>query len=188
VRLVRDAGIGGGQPSKAKTVESEVGDHDGQDQTQHQDGFAVGFQPRRPRNKATIEAVEHCQCDGHLDAILEGRKGPAEGFGPDERLVVADGQQLHLADQQRHEAQEDHRVHQPGAPFTLHHALLQEAVDQHAAQPLAGPIPAHQRLQGDHDGQLAPAQPDEPGHAQQHEQADANRTHSRSPIFGLHCR
>ena len=82
---------------------------------------------------------------------LNAANGPPNASGNARRLVVADGDQLELAQQQRHEAEEDHRVHQARPPFAPDHAPLQQAVDEHAAQALPGLVPARLGLQREHD-------------------------------------
>jgi hypothetical protein len=68
-------------------------------------------------------------------------------------------------------------VHQPGTPFAPHHALLQQAVDEHAARALPGLVEAPVGLQCQHDLQLAPAQRRKAGKGQQHQQRDRDRAH-----------
>ena len=110
-------------------------------------------------------------------ASLKAANGPPKAAGKTKVLVIADGDELQLAQQQRHEAQEDDRVHQAGTPFALQHALLQQAVDQHAARALPGLVPADFGLQRQHDLQLAPRQGRKAGKGQQHQQGDSERAH-----------
>jgi hypothetical protein len=76
-----------------------------------------GRQARRPQDEAPVERVQHRRHDGQLDRILERREGPAEGVRKRGRFDVADRDQLELAQQQRHEAEKEHRVHQARPPL-----------------------------------------------------------------------
>ena len=92
--------------------------------------FPVGLEPGGPRHVAAPERIGQRRQHGELDGVLGRREDPAGEARIHERLVVADDDQLDLAHEQRHEAQEDHRVHDPGLPVAPDHPLLQNAVGQ----------------------------------------------------------
>ena len=178
-------GIGRGEEREAEGVEGEVGDHDREDQRQDQQGLAIGLEARRARHEAAPVRVAEREQDADLDHVLGGGEEVAEGARVGERLVVADDDQLDLAHQQRHEAQEDRRVHEPGLPVPQHHPPLQEAVDQHRLQAGERPVPAHLGREVHDDRELAPGEPAEAAKA-----ATMSSVSARGPIprvWPRHC-
>jgi len=154
--LVSDAGIRRRQAREAEAVEREVRDHDRGDQRQDQDRLAVGLETAGLLHEAPPEAVGNGGQDRDLDCVLERRERAAGEARIDERLVVADRDQLDLAREQREEAQEQHRVHQPRTPVAADHARLQEAVAPDVPEASRGVVPARVRREARDDGELAP--------------------------------
>ena len=175
--LVRDRRHAPGEQREAEAVEREVGDHDGEDQREHEHGLAIALEPSRVRDEAPVQGIEHGRDHGDLDDVLEHGEGSAERGGISRRLAIADRDELELAQQERDEAEEEHGVHQAGAPLAPDHALLHQAVDDDAAQPLPGMVAPVLGLQRAHDAELAPGEPGEAGEGQQHQQADPGRPH-----------
>ena len=178
--LVRDAGIAAGEKGEPEAVEQQVRDHDRGDQRQHQQGFAVGLEPGRPRHVAPPVGIGQRRQHGELDGVLRRREGAAGEPRVHERLVVPDDDQLDLAHEQRHEAEKDHRVHDPGLPVAPDHPLLQEAVGQDRHESLAGMIEAILGRERGDDGELAPGEVAEPGECGQHQQRDGDGAHRRN--------
>ena len=175
--LVRDRRHALGEQREAEAVEREVGGHDGEDQREHEHGLAIALEPPRVRDEAPVQGIEHRRDHGDLDDVLEHRERSAEGGGIRRRLAIADRDELELAQQERDETEEEDGVHQARAPLAPDHALLHQAVDDDAAQPLPGMVAPILGLQREHDAQLAPGEPGEAGEGQQHQQADPGRTH-----------
>jgi hypothetical protein len=177
--LVRDLRHAVGEQREAKAVEGEVGDHDRQDQAEDEDRFAVRLESRRADDEAAVQRIEHGSDDGDLDRVLERREHAGEPCGKRRQLVVADREQLELAQQKREEADEEHRVHDAGAPLAPDHATLQEPVDRDRAQARKRRVEAVLGLQRDDDPELAPDERDEAGHREEQQHGDRGRTHRR---------
>ena len=178
---MRDRGNPVGEQREAKAVERKVGHHDRQDQPEHEDGLAVALEARRVGDEPTVERVQHRDDDGDLDRVLEGGERARERVRERRRFAVADRDQLDLAQQQRHEAEEQHRVHHAGPPLAPHHPALQEAVDGDAAQARERRVPARLGLQCGDDPELSPGERREAGEGQQQQDGDRDRTHSHAP-------
>ena len=153
--LVRDRRDRIRQLRKPERVEREIRDHDDRDEAEHQQPFAVGFQPRGLEQQPAVEAVADGEQHADFDQVLADGENVPQRAGQGELCVEADDDELQLAHQQRDEAQEDDRVHQPGLPFAPDHPLLQQAVGDDRAQPVPRVVPADLRLQGHDDAQLA---------------------------------
>ena len=177
VAFVGDACVGGREQCEAEAVVEQVGDHDHRDQHQHQQCLAVLLQPLRAQHVTAPEGIGQRRQHGQLDGVLERRKQTAGQARVDEGLVVTDGDELHLAYQQGHEAEEDDCMHQPRLPVARNHALLHEAVDEHGLQSRRRVVPTHLGLQAQHDRHLAPRQPGKAGKAGQHQQRDSQWAH-----------
>ena len=131
-----------------------------------------GFLHEPPPERVT-DGKKH----GKLDEVLEAREHSARQSGIDEAFVVADHEQLHFAREQRHEAEEDHRVHRTRLPLARDHARLQEAVDQHGSKARQRMVPAHLRGQLHDDGELAPCERAEARQRDREQQRDRDRVH-----------
>ena len=110
-------GSAGTLSAKRKPSNSEIGDHDRRDQRQDHQRLAVALEPGGLLHEPPPERVADRGKHRKLDEILEAREHPAREPGIDEGLVVTDREKLHFAHEQRHESEEDHRVHQAGLPF-----------------------------------------------------------------------
>ena len=178
--LVRDAGVGR-VPHEAEAVEEKIGDDDDEDEREDEDRLAVGLEALRPGDETPPESVEHRDEDAHLHEFL-GRRVERAGRARDHReRVVADGDEVHLPHEERHEAQEDRRVHEARPPLAGHHARLAEA---HRGEPRKAPgrrVPAHFRPERDDDRELAPGEHGEPGKAEYHQQRNRPGSHRSSP-------
>ena len=78
-----------------------------------------------------------------LDHVLQRGEDASAESGVGEWLEVADDDQLDLAHQERHEADEDDGMHHAGLPVAPDHPGLQESVRQHALRACQRPVPAH---------------------------------------------
>jgi hypothetical protein len=166
---VRDARIG--RPGReAQPVEEDVGDDDDDDEREDEDRLAVGLQPPRLQDETPPERVAHRGQHRDLHQVLEQRVGGARRPGNHRQRVVADDDEVELAHEQRAEAEEDRRVHEPGLPVARDHARLAEAHDRHPRQARAGIVPAHLGLQRAEDGDLAPGERGKAAKARYHEQ------------------
>ena len=124
-----------GEQREAEAVEREVGDHDRRDQRQDQQRLAVGLEPRGRRHEAAVEARRPtAPSTASSTHVLQRGEQPA-GERPGRRRARRSRStiELDLAHQQRHEAEEDHRVHDPRLPVARDHPRLQEAVVEHRA-------------------------------------------------------
>ncbi len=175
--LVGDPGIRSGEEREAEAVEQEIGDHDRGDQRQDQQRLAIGLEPRGLAHIAPPEGEGHGGQHGKFHDVLPRSEETACEPGIGERLVVADGDQLQLAREQRHEAQEDDRVHEAGLPLAADHPGLQEAVAQDAAEPLHRMVPARLGRQVRDDAQLSRGQETEGREGGQHQQRNPEGTH-----------
>ena len=86
------------------------------------------LEPSRLLHEAAPVGIGERGEHADLDRVLERGEQAAADSAVGERLVVADHDQLELAHQQRHEAEEDHRVHHAGLPVAPDHPRLQEAI------------------------------------------------------------
>ena len=175
--LVRDASVRRGVQREPEAVEGEIGEHDRGDEREDQQRFAVALESRGLEGQPPVQRVAARRENRQLDTVLECSEAAAERPRQGCALVVADREELQLAQQQRHEADEDHRVHETRPPFAAHHAALQEAVDHDVRQARPRPIPAYVRLQSRDDRELSRGEPDECGKRRYQQQADADRVH-----------
>ncbi len=178
--LAGDVRIGGGEQREAEAVEREVGDHDREDQRQDGDRLAIGLEPRRALAEAAPVRIGERQQHGDLHHVLGGGEEVARRPRIGKRLVVADDDELDLAHQQRHEAEEDRRMHDPRLPVAQHHSPLQEAIDQDRAQPPERMVEPVVRREPHDDGELAPREPAEAGERRQHQERERDRAHAAS--------
>ena len=182
--LMRDAGIRRRQQREAEAIEGKVGDHDDEDQRQHQQRLAIRFQAARLEHKAAPERVQDCKRDQQFDPVLDRGVDAAGESGKGEAGVVADDQQLQLANQQRQKAEKDRRVHQTGCRFQRNHLRLQQPESEHAQQPGTRLVGAGLGLKVREHGELAPAQITERRQRGSQQQRDRGRTHEYSRCKG----
>ena len=175
--FVRDRGADGRQLREAERVEGEVRQHDQRDQAEHEQRFAIRFEPARPVHEAPPEAEAHRGEHGKLNEVLPRRVARAERARNRRLRPVADHDQVQLAHQQRHESHEDHRVHQPGPEVAGQQAGLPDPHLQQPHRPLAEPIEAVVRRERGDDRELAPGHHAERGEAGGHQQRNEDGTH-----------
>jgi hypothetical protein len=191
--LVGNRGHRTGELRKAERVEGEVRDHDDRDQAEHEETLAVRLEARWLLDQAAVEGVPDGQQHSDLDQVLPDGEGVSDRARQRELLVEADHDQLHLAHEQRNEAEEDHGVHDTGLPFAADHALLQQAVPENGAQAGPGLVPPYLRLQGGHDRQFPGRERGKQRERDEQQQGDSDRAQAGSPASAsvgraiLHC-